>query len=119
MIVLALAPGNKIAIAVVAAVFVAFALVSAFVLPRRSPNFPNQNVGWFVFASLVLFVAMITAILVFGVEEKKSEAKGEPPAETAPAETGTTETNQKPPPGGGAAGDAAAGKQVFATAGCA
>jgi mono/diheme cytochrome c family protein len=126
MIVLGLARGNMIVIACTAIIFIAFALVSAFVLPRRSPNFPNQNVGWFVFASLVLFVAMLTSILVFGVEEE-GEAKGEPAAETQPAETGGTETEptetgqtetgqtETGPAGGG---DAAAGKEVFASAGC-
>jgi mono/diheme cytochrome c family protein len=120
MIVLGLARGNMIVIACMAIIFIAFALVSAFVLPRRSPNFPNQNVGWFVFASLVLFVAMLTSILVFGVEEE-GEAKGEPAAETQPAETetetGQTETGPSGG-GGGTEGDAAAGKEVFASAGC-
>jgi mono/diheme cytochrome c family protein len=127
--VFALATGNKIAIAVMGGIFIAFALVSAFVLPRRNPNFPNQNVGWYVFVSFLLFLAMIGSILVFGVEEEEGEAAGgeSHPAETAPqpgttgaqtetegATTGAdTETN-----GGAPAGDAAAGKAVFATAGC-
>src|SRR5215217_919583 len=112
MIVLAISTGHKI--------FIGFALVSAFVIPRRNPNFPNRNVGWYVLATVVLFVAMLTSILVFGVEEEH-EAKGEtPPGETASGnggeEPGATETQ----PGGGgggapaAAGDPVAGKAVFA-----
>src|SRR5215212_4084128 len=89
MIVLGLATGNKIVIACMAVIFISFALVSAFVLPRRNPNFPNQNVGWFVFASLVLFVAMLTSVLVFGVEEESEASGGEPAAETTPAESST------------------------------
>jgi len=120
MIVLGIATGNKIAIACMAVIFIAFALVSAFVLPRRSPNFPNQSVGWYVFASFVLFVAMLTTILVFGVEEEAGEAsRGEPAAaETTPAEPGGTETKPAGGGSGGSAGDAAAGKKVFASAGC-
>ena len=89
MIVLALATSHKIAIAAMGAVFIAFALVSSFVLPRRSPNFPNRNVGLFVLASVVLFLAMLTAILVFGVEEE------EPSAEASAAET-STEGGEEP-----------------------
>jgi mono/diheme cytochrome c family protein len=128
MIVLGISTGNKVAIAVMAAIFICFALVSAFVLPRRSPNFPGQNVGWYVFGCFVLFVAMIGTILVFGVEEKTPEAQAKPSTETKPAQTTPTatapaQTTTKPSGGGGGgggagAGDAAAGKAVFTSAGC-
>src|SRR5215210_1884407 len=126
MIVLALSTGHKIAIGAMGAIFIAFALVSSFVIPRRNPNFPNRNVGLYVLATVVLFVAMLTTILVFGVEEE-SEAKGDTPAaETSPAngdasddtgvetergdEPGATETQPGGPSGGAPeeAGDAAA-----------
>jgi mono/diheme cytochrome c family protein len=111
-----LATGNAIALAAMAAIFIGFALVSAFVIPRRSPNFPGRRLGWYVFGTVVLFLAMISTVLVFGKEEKEAEgATGEtPPAETSTGETTTGETST----GGAPAGDAAAGKQVFATAGC-
>jgi uncharacterized cupredoxin-like copper-binding protein len=85
VLVAALSTGNKIGLAVVAAIFIAFALTSSFVAPRRRPDFPGQNgLSVFVIASIALFAAMITAVEVFGVE---SEAKGaaEAPAETAPS----------------------------------
>jgi mono/diheme cytochrome c family protein len=115
----ALATGNKIALAVMGGIFVSFALASAFLLPRRNPNFPGRALGWFVLASIVLFLAMMTTVLVFGKEKKEAEAAaGEP----APAETMTTApqpTTTGGSAGGGAAkGDAAAGKKVFETAGC-
>jgi mono/diheme cytochrome c family protein len=123
----ALATGNKIAIAVMGAIFITFALLSSFVFSRRSPNFPNQRVGFFVLASFLLFLAMIGSILVFG-KESESEASGEsPPAATETTGGGETTTGGGETTTGGGetttapeapAGDAAAGKQVFASAGC-
>jgi len=84
VLVAALSTGNKIGLAVVAAVFISFALTSSFVAPRRRPDFPGQNgLSVFVIASIALFAAMITAVAVLGVE---SEAKGaaESPAATTP-----------------------------------
>jgi uncharacterized cupredoxin-like copper-binding protein len=83
VLVAALSTGNKIGLAVVGAVFIVFALTSSFIAPRRRPDFPGQNgLSVFVIASIALFAAMITAVVVFGVE---SEAKGaaEAPATTA------------------------------------
>jgi uncharacterized cupredoxin-like copper-binding protein len=69
-----LSTGHKIGLGVVAMVFIAFALTSSFLAPRRRPDFPGKNgLSVFVLASFVLFVAMISAVVVFGVE---SEAKG-------------------------------------------
>ena len=84
MLVAALSTGNKIGLAVVGAIFVTFALTSSFLASRRRPDFPGPNgLSVFVIASVALFVAMITAVVVFGVE---SEAKG---AAEAPAATGS------------------------------
>jgi plastocyanin len=72
----ALSTGNKIGLAVVGGTFILFALTSSFVAPRRRPDFPGKNgLGVFVLASFVLFFAMVTAVIVFGVE--KSEASGQ------------------------------------------
>jgi len=129
MIVLALATENKIAIAVMGAIFIAFALVSSFVLPRRSPNFPNRKVGLYAVVTVVLFAAMLATILVFGVEEEagSNEARaaetssetgedasddtgieterGDEPGATE-TQTGTTETETTPEtePGGSGGG---------------
>jgi hypothetical protein len=111
----ALATGNKIALAVMGGIFVAFALASAFLLPRRNPNFPGRALGWFVLASIVLFLAMMATVLVFGKEKEEPEKAA---AETTSAETSTgTEPTTTGSSGGGAKGDAAAGKSVFMTAG--
>ena len=74
MLLAALSTGNKIGLAVVGGTFILFALSASFIAPRRRPDFPGRNgLSVFVLASFVLFAAMVTAVIVFGVE---SEAKG-------------------------------------------
>jgi plastocyanin len=69
-----LSTSNKIGLAVVAAVFIGFALASSFLAPRRREDFPGRNgLSVFVLATFLLFAAMLTAVIVFGVE---SEAEG-------------------------------------------
>jgi len=71
-----LTTGHKIGLGVVGLVFIAFALTSSFVVPRKRPDFPGKNgLSVFVIACLVLFAAMLSAVLIFGAE---SEAKGAP-----------------------------------------
>ena len=64
-----------IGLAVTGGIFIAFALASSFLAPRRWPDFPGKNgLSVFIIACVVLFAAMITAVEVFGVESE-SEAK--------------------------------------------
>jgi hypothetical protein len=82
----ALSTGNKIGLAVVGGTFILFALTSSFIAPRLRTDFPGRNgLSVFVLASFVLFAAMVTSVIVFGVE--KSEAKGAEPVGT-PAPSG-------------------------------
>jgi cytochrome c553 len=113
LVVAGLSTGNKIGLAVVGGAFILFALVSSLVLPRRNPNFPGRAVGWYVALGTLFVIAMLTAVIVFG-KEKEETASGEtsPPAQT------TTGSTTAPAPGGGAQGNPAAGKTVFASAGC-
>ena len=112
LVVAALSTGNKIGLAVVGGAFILFSLVSALVLPARYPNFPGRHAGWYVAAGIFFFVAMISAVLVFGVEKKEAEPAGEV---TTAAATTTATTTASPAAG---KGDAVAGKAVFASAGC-
>jgi cytochrome c6 len=114
LVVAALSTGNKIGLAVGGGDFILFSLVSALVLPARYPNFPGRYVGWYVAAGILFFVAMISAVLVFGVEKKEAEPAGE--VTTAAATTNAGATTTAPP--AAAQGDPAAGKAVFASAGC-
>jgi hypothetical protein len=59
-----------IGLGIVAAIFIGFALVSSFVIPRRNPDFPGKSgIGVFAIVCVFLFAAQITAVLVFGVEK--------------------------------------------------
>ena len=116
LVVAGLSTGNKIGLAGVGVAFIVFALVSSFVLPRRNPDFPGRGIGWYVTLCVLFFVAMISAVLVFGREKKEATTGSEPIATSAPATTSATTTGPISAPAG--QGDAVAGKQVFTTAGC-
>jgi cytochrome c551/c552 len=102
-----LATANKIGLAVMGGLFIAFALVSSFVVPARNPNFPGRGLRWYVLVCIAFFVAMMSAVLVLAKEEPKAETGGaEEPAGSA----------EGPPPA--ATGDSAAGKVVFTSGPC-
>jgi mono/diheme cytochrome c family protein len=113
-VLLALSTGQEVGLALVAAVFIGFALLSSFLLPRRNPDFPTeQGLRRFVIVSIALFVAMMAAVLVFAREDDEAEgAHGEEAAETQTA-TGPGETAPEE-----AQGDAEAGAAVFRSSGC-
>lgn len=125
MSLLAITSNGKIGLGLVALAFIAFALVSSFVLPRRNPDFPGRRLGAYLAVAVLIFVAMIAAVVVFA-KESEEEGDGAEAAETAPTETGeettgTTEPETETEPGtetGESTGDAAAGEAVFASAGC-
>jgi cytochrome c551/c552 len=98
----ALSTGHEIGLALTGALFIVFALVSSFVLPSRSPNFPGAARNWYLLLCVAFFIAMMSAVIVFGREKK----------ETAEAATGTGTTATQP------AGNAANGKTVFSSSGC-
>ena len=59
--------GHEIGLAVVAAAFIAFALVSSFLVPRYKPDFPGPSgLSVFVIASIVMFALMVAAVNFFG-----------------------------------------------------
>ena len=68
---LALTTGHKAGMLVVAGVFITFALISAMVIPRYRPNFPGRSLPLFLFITVALFVAMFTAVLIFGAESEE------------------------------------------------
>lgn len=74
MLLAGLSTGHKIGLAVVALVFIGFALTSSFVAPRRRPDFPGKNgLSVFVIACFFLFAAMVSAVVVFGVESESGK----------------------------------------------
>jgi hypothetical protein len=71
-----LATTNKIALAGTALVFIAFSLASAFLIPSRWPDYPGRRRGLFIFATLVLTVAMLAAVELFAKEDEEHEDGG-------------------------------------------
>src|SRR4051795_153946 len=132
LVVAALSTRNMIGLAVVGGLFIAFALLSSFYFPSRNPNFPGRHVGWYVAAGILFFLAMITAVLVFGKESKGGESAAAGQTTTASAPTTPTTTGGATTPtttgdnggggsgggGGGSQGDATAGKALFTQQGC-
>src|SRR5205085_2603860 len=115
-VVAGLSTGNKLGLAAVAAAFIIFALVSSFVLPRRNPNFPGRAVGWYSALAVLFLVAMISAVLIFGKESEEASANESTPSNPNTLPVATAPPVQTTRSGGN--GNAAAGKAVFASAGC-
>ena len=125
LVVAGLSTANKIGLATVGFLFVAFALISSLVLPRRNPDFPGKHLGWYVVVCVVFFIAMISAVLYFDREPSEAAGAGSTPTTTtaptttAPAATTTAPTTAAAPTTASASqGDPTAGKAVFASAGC-
>ena len=112
---LGITSNGKIGLGLVALAFIAFALVSSFVLPRRNPDFPGRRLGLYLVVAGLIFVAMIAAVVVFAKESEAEEDTAEVTETQPPTET---ETETTPSETGASAGDAAAGEAVFAEAGC-
>jgi uncharacterized cupredoxin-like copper-binding protein len=110
VLVLSLSTGHKIGLGVVGAVFITFALASAFLFPRFRSAFPGRGLPAFIVVCFVFFFGMLTAVEVFGAEKKEggeehaeepTTTEEQPPATTTvalPAPTTTTTTTAKPKP---------------------
>jgi mono/diheme cytochrome c family protein len=97
---------GKTVLVIVAVTFIAWALLTAIFVPRRNPTFPRR-LDAYILVSALLFVAQMTAVVwVTGTQELEEAHAAE--------EGGHEETTEQPAPGG----DAAAGKEVFASEGC-
>ena len=68
---LAITNEGKVGLGVLAGLFIVFALLSSFVLPRRDPEFPGDRRGLFYAVTAVLFVCMLLAVEFFAVEEEE------------------------------------------------
>ena len=62
-----LSTGHEVGLIVVAAIFIAFALASSFLLPRYKPDFPGPSgLSVFVIVSVVMFGLMVATVNFFG-----------------------------------------------------
>ena len=98
----ALSTGHQIGLAGTGAAFIVFSLVSSFGLPRMNPNFPGRWRLPYIALCVAFFLAMMSAVVVFGREQGELH-KTETEAHAA-----------TPAP----VGDAAAGKVQFTKSGC-
>jgi mono/diheme cytochrome c family protein len=122
-VLLALTTNQKLGLAGTAAVFIAFALLAALVIPRGNPDFPGRRgLVPFLLVTVILTIAMLGAVEVFAKEEHHA---AEEPSETAPEPPPSPpgETEQQPPPPMKTtteepSGSPEAGKAVFAAQGC-
>jgi len=100
---------GKTVLLIVAITFIAWALITAIFVPKRSPGVPKR-LDAYILVSALLFIAQMGAVVwVTGTQETEEETHA---AETGGGATEGGTTTEAP------AGDAAAGKQVFESAGC-
>lgn len=102
--------GYELALLSVAAVFIAFALIVALVIPRARPDFPAKRLGVFVAVCIALFVVQMGAVLALAELGEHDEPEA---AETETTGTDTTETETTETETNGAAGSEAVGREIF------
>jgi mono/diheme cytochrome c family protein len=109
---------GKTVLLIVAITFILWALYTAMIVPKRNPDFP-RDLNLYIVVTACLFIAQMGAVVwVTGTQEVEHEATaGENGGETTGGETtgGETTGGETTSAGGG---DVAAGKEVFASAGC-
>lgn len=106
---------NDVILGAAALTLVVFSLVVSLVIPRRDAGFPGRNLKVFTLVSILLVVAMLASVEVFGAEHEGEEGGEAAQTETGGEDGGGGGGGQG---GGGAAGDPAAGEEVYASAGC-
>ena len=106
---------GKTVLLLVAITFMVWALYTAMIVPKKHPEFPRDLNLYIVITAALFFAQMGAVVWVTGTQEVEHEAAGEVGGRGRGrrrlTETTPTETT-------GGAGDAAAGKEVFASAGC-
>jgi cytochrome c551 len=101
---------NDVILGVAALVLVVFSLVVSLVIPRRDPGFPGRNIRVFTVVAVLLVVAMLAAVEVFG---EAHESEGAEHTESGATDTGQQGDDGGGGGGGGGGGDAAAGEEIF------
>jgi mono/diheme cytochrome c family protein len=104
---------GKTVLVIVAAVFIAWAIITAIFVPKRNPGFPRR-LDAYILVSAILFIAQMGAIVWVSETQEVEEAHA---AETGEQAEGGEDGEA--PEGGAEGGDVAAGKEVFESAGCA
>jgi len=113
MLVAALTSLGKTVSLVVAISFIAWAIVTAIFVPKRSSGFPRRLDAYIVVSALLFLAQMTTVVWAAQTQEVESEQAAEVTPPGGGGGGGETTTAPTAP-----SGDATAGKQVFETAGC-
>ena len=101
---------GKTVLLIVAITFIAWALITAIFVSKRSPGFPKRLDAYIVVSALLFIAQMGAVVWVTGTQETEEETHAAETGGGAATEGGTT--TEAP------TGDTAAGKQVFESAGC-
>jgi mono/diheme cytochrome c family protein len=108
-VVVALSTARELGLAAVAGAFILFALVAAFLLPRRDHNFPGRRLPLFLAVTVLFFVAMMAAVVVLAREpEEEGGNEAEPAATESQTQAGL----------GLVEGDPGAAESAFAAQAC-
>ena len=100
---------GKSVLLIVAITFIAWAIVTAIFVPKRNPGFPRR-LDAYILVTAVLFLAQMSAIVWVSETQEAEEAH----AAEVPGGGGDDGEPSAPPAGG----STAAGKEIFASAGC-
>jgi cytochrome c551/c552 len=125
-VLLALTTNQKLGLAITAAIFIAFSLLAALVIPRSRPDFPGRRgLVPFILVTVILTIAMLGAVEVWAKEDHAAAEAGQETTETETTgttettETETTETETAPATTAEEpSGSAEAGRAVFSAQGC-
>jgi mono/diheme cytochrome c family protein len=123
-VLLALTTNQKLGLAITAAIFIAFALLSALVIPRGNPDFPGRRgLVPFILVTVILTIAMLGAVEVWAKEDHAAAEAGHGTTETEPPPPPAEPPPTGPPPppttgGGESSGSPEAGRAVFLAQGC-
>jgi mono/diheme cytochrome c family protein len=94
-VLLALTTNQKLGLGITAAIFIAFALLAALLIPRTKPDFPGRRgLVPFILVTVILTIAMLGAVEVFAKEEHAAAEGGHETTETEPTTTTSTETTE-------------------------
>ena len=108
---------GKTTLVTVAITFIVWAIVTAIFVPKRNPDFPRR-LDAYILVSAIFFLAQMTAVVWVSETQEVEEAHAAEGTGGGRARRARRRGGDTPPPAP-AAGDAAAGKEVFASAGCA
>ena len=68
--------GTEVALGLCGLAFVAFALITAMVIPRRNPDFPGRNKTLYLVLCFLFFIGMMLAVIFIVPEEPEEEPSG-------------------------------------------